>query len=395
MKKQRLTHYLLLLTCAFWGFMPQAQAKPRPVITLIIDDLGYSKRNGIRAINLPGPVTLAILPHTPHSTRLAKLAYAKGKTVMLHTPMTNVLQKSPGPGTLSPQMSKADFMREFRKSLDSMPHIEGVNNHMGSELTQNNTRMQWIMEEVSKRKLFFVDSRTTAKSVAAKEAKSAGIPTLSRDIFLDHIRTEEAVNEAFDTMVRKAKHYGNMIAIGHPYTVTMNVLEKRLPELKKQGIDLVSVSNLLLAKGQSYDKGTENQLANHTTETTANLPSAAPRINQPAVLSLDQSISKQEKRSAAPSLDKAIAKQEKRSAAPSLDKTAAKQERRSAALKLIDEEVVVISPNRSKDKRIVSTESTKDNSQPKHNNLIFQNIKKPAVQSLPPVQSWAIPVREH
>jgi polysaccharide deacetylase 2 family uncharacterized protein YibQ len=377
MKKQRLTHYLLLLTCAFWGFMPQAQAKPRPVITLIIDDLGYSKRNGIRAINLPGPVTLAILPHTPHSTRLAKLAYAKGKTVMLHTPMTNVLQKSPGPGTLSPQMSKADFMREFRKSLDSMPHIEGVNNHMGSELTQNSTRMQWIMEEVFKRRLFFVDSRTTAKSVAAKEASNAGVPTLSRDIFLDHIRTEEAVNEAFDTMVRKAKHYGNMIAIGHPYTVTMNVLEKRLPELKKQGIDLVSVSSLLLAKGQSYDKGT--QLADQKAETTVNLPAAAPRINQPAALLLD----------------KAIAKQEKRSAARSLDKAAATQERRAAALRPIDEEVVVISPNRSKDKRIASAENTKNSSQPKHKNLIFQNVKKPAVQSLPPVQSWAIPVREH
>lgn len=377
MKKQRLTHYLLLLTCALWGFMPQAQAKPRPVITLIIDDLGYSKRNGIRAINLPGPVTLAILPHTPHSTRLAKLAYAKGKTVMLHTPMTNVLQKSPGPGTLSPQMSKADFMREFRKSLDSMPHIEGVNNHMGSELTQNSTRMQWIMEEVFKRRLFFVDSRTTAKSVAAKEASNAGIPTLSRDIFLDHIRTEEAVNEAFDTMIRKAKHYGNMIAIGHPYTVTLNVLEKRLPELKKQGIDLVSVSSLLLAKGQSYDKGT--QLADQKTETKVNLPAAAPRINQPAALPLD----------------KAIAKQEKRSAARPLDKAVATQERRAAALRLIDEEVVVISPNRSKDKRIASAENTKNSSQPKHKNLIFQNVKKPAVQSLPPVQSWAIPVREH
>ena len=97
MKIQRLRLFLLVLGFVSTGFMQPALAdKKSPVITLIIDDLGYSKANGERAVNLPGDVTMAILPHTPYSKHLADLSYKKGKTIMLHTPMTNVLDKAPG-----------------------------------------------------------------------------------------------------------------------------------------------------------------------------------------------------------------------------------------------------------------------------------------------------------
>lgn len=112
--------------------------------------------------------------------------------------------------------------------------------------------MQWLMEEVSKRRLFFIDSRTTAKSVAAKTARSNGIPSMSRDVFLDHIRTPEAVNEAFDTLVRHAKRNGHAVGIGHPHSITLEMLEARLPELRAQGIRLISVQDQLLAMGQVY-----------------------------------------------------------------------------------------------------------------------------------------------
>lgn len=286
-------------------FALPVQAGKQPTITLIIDDLGYNKRNGERTINLPGAVTVAILPHTPYSKKLARLAYKKGKTVMLHVPMTNIHRRSPGPGTLSPEMDKEAFMTSLRKSLDAIPHVQGLNNHMGSELTQDSTRMKWVMEETAKRRLFFIDSRTTAKSVAEKEAKSAGIPVLSRDIFLDHIRTKEAVNAAFDKMIKKARRYGNMIAIGHPYNVTLEVLEKRLPELEKMGIRMISVTDQLIAKGQRY-KTPETMMASRSVDNKASaaqqvMITPAPRLKQSAAMSqTDKGIAVKENRSAAP-----------------------------------------------------------------------------------------------
>lgn len=231
-----------------------AQASSIPTVTLIIDDLGYNWRNGLRAVDLPGAISYAVLPHTPFSKRLAKKAHEKGKTVMLHAPMTNVHQRSPGPGALSPDMDRESFEQELRKALDAIPHVQGVNNHMGSELTQDATRMQWLMDEVSKRRLFFIDSRTTSKSVAVETARANGIPSLSRDIFLDHIRTPEAVNQSFDALIKRAKRKGHAVAIGHPDPVTLEVLERRLPELKAQGIRLISVAERLVAMGQAYDE---------------------------------------------------------------------------------------------------------------------------------------------
>lgn len=231
---------------------PQVTASSSPTITLIIDDIGYNLRNGLRAVNLPGAVSYAILPHTPYSKRLARTAHQKGKTVMLHAPMTNVHQRSPGPGTLSPSMDRNTFRQELEKALADIPFVQGVNNHMGSELTQDSLRMQWLMEEVSKRRLFFIDSRTTARSVAAETARANGVPSMTRDIFLDHIRTSEAVNEAFDSLIRRAKRDGHAVGIGHPHDVTLAMLEARLPELSTQGIRLISVPDQLLAIGQIY-----------------------------------------------------------------------------------------------------------------------------------------------
>lgn len=255
-----------------------AQAAGTPSITLIIDDIGYNLRNGMRAVNLPGAITYAVLPHTPYSQRLAKAAHQQGKVVMLHAPMTNVHQRAPGPGTLSPEMDKATFNAELAKALADIPFVQGVNNHMGSQLTQDKTRMQWLMQAVSQRRLFFIDSRTTAASIAATTAQESGVPSMSRDVFLDHVRTPEAVNASFDLLLRMAQRNGHAVGIGHPHTVTLAMLEARLPELEQKGIRLISVPAQLLAMGQSYPK--ETLLAKHPLPAPDEPPARSPAFWQ-------------------------------------------------------------------------------------------------------------------
>jgi len=214
-------------------------------ISIIIDDLGNNLASGKRAIALPGPVTYAFLPHTPYATRLAQSAYQQGKEIMLHAPMSNQHGRALGSGALTQRLSRAEFIRSLCQSIQTIPHLHGVNNHMGSSLTREPLQMKWLMQELLQQKLYFVDSRTTADSVAWQVAELEQLPYAKRDIFLDHRKDSEAIAEQFHKLLEIARKRGYAIAIGHPYDETINYLSNVLPRLSAQQITLVPVSALI------------------------------------------------------------------------------------------------------------------------------------------------------
>lgn len=218
--------------------------KPLARIAIIIDDMGYYEIAGRKAIDLPGPVTYAFLPHTRYSQEQAELAYQLGKEIMLHLPMESAKGNRLGPGALTLEMNKAELISTFRSALDSVPHVVGVNNHMGSLLTQDPTSMRWLMTEMRQLDLFFIDSRTTHHTVAEKVALRNGLHSAQRDVFLDHNPQPAAIKSQFDILVGKALALGSAIGIGHPYRPTLQVLAEMLPELANKGIELVPVSEI-------------------------------------------------------------------------------------------------------------------------------------------------------
>ncbi|MCW8195416.1 divergent polysaccharide deacetylase family protein [Proteobacteria bacterium 005FR1] len=224
---------------------------PEVQIAVIIDDLGYSLARGKSAIGLPGAVTLAVLPHSPHGHALAESAHRQGKEVMLHTPMSNVGGRPLDEGGLTNAMDRSTFIAVLRSNLAAVPHVRGVNNHMGSLLTQNRRAMQWLMGELQGRSLYFVDSRTSARSVAANVAREQQIPTASRDIFLDNDRDCVKIGRQFAALLRQARRTGSGVAIGHPYPETLRFLAAALPRLESMQIRLVSMSALLPATEQT------------------------------------------------------------------------------------------------------------------------------------------------
>ncbi len=238
---------LVLLACCMQQALASPQdAVPQPAIVVIIDDLGDNLARGEAALALPGPITYAILPHSPHADELAQRAYAEGKEVILHAPMANAHRLPLGPGALTPDLSRSEFVRTLRDSLASVPHAIGLNNHMGSLLTEREEPMRWVMEEARRQGLFFVDSRTSPRSQAWEIAQAEGIPSLRRDVFLDHEQTRAFVHRQFMQTVRIAQKYGTAVAIGHPYPVTVDYLNWALPLLDEWGIRLVSAAALLL-----------------------------------------------------------------------------------------------------------------------------------------------------
>lgn len=218
----------------------------QPAVAIIIDDLGYRHLEGRRALALPGAVTLSILPHTPFGREFAEGAHAKGMEVMLHLPLQpEDSSDDPGPGGIWLESALSEVSGLLAEDLASVPYAVGVNNHMGSMLTRHPGHMSWLMEELDRRNLFFVDSFTTPLSIALQMAYEIGVPAVRRDVFLDANPDEAAVGAEFDRLLALAREQGYALAIGHPYPGTMTVLEQRLPELERNGVRLVPASQLI------------------------------------------------------------------------------------------------------------------------------------------------------
>lgn len=225
---------------------PNPETSSKAYVAIIIDDLGYKSEQDQRAVNLPGQVTFAFLPHTPHLEALTETANARGNDIMLHLPMQAMMETFYlGPGALTSGMTEDEFKQSVVKSIRSIPHIKGVNNHMGSLITSQKNSMQWLMDELAQTDLYFVDSRTTVKTLAEQTANQYQVKNTRRNVFLDHELNRPAIEFQFNRLINLARKNGSAVAIGHPYSETLDVLEEKIPQLKAAGIQLISVSELI------------------------------------------------------------------------------------------------------------------------------------------------------
>jgi len=158
--------------------------------------------------------------------------------------MANLTNRPLGPGGLTEHLNKEDFLLALSEAIRKVPHATGINNHTGSYLTQQTIQMTWLMDEIKRRDFFFIDSRTTPKSVAQKIAREKNILSSRRDVFLDNNRSFSEIDSAFKLLIRIARKEGTAIGIAHPYQVTLDYLEMVIPELGQQGIEIIPASNL-------------------------------------------------------------------------------------------------------------------------------------------------------
>lgn len=255
---------------------PTNTPQPLPAVSIIIDDLGEQRVLGERAIALPGEITYAFLPHTSHAFHLAELAHQQNREVMIHIPMQPVGDNSLGKGGLTLDMSQQNFIATLKDNLNAIPHISGINNHMGSLLTQHPGKMTWLMQTLSEEHddLFFVDSRTTEHTVAYTIAAEFEIPSINRNVFLDNIRTEKEIGIQFERLLTLAKRHGTAVAIGHPYPETLKFLEQMLPTLQQQGVELIKTSSLIQRKQLLETTTSDTMLAAKKSNKQMGLPHA-------------------------------------------------------------------------------------------------------------------------
>ncbi len=226
-----MTRIWLILCLAF---ATVAEADQRPVLSLVIDDLGYSLKNGLAAINLNGAHTYAILPGAAYSRKLAQHAHGQNKEVILHLPMQSISSSvTLEPNALNEAMDEDQLTTNVHSLLAQIPFIRGVNNHMGSHLTEFDFFMRPVMDSIRGYNpgLYFLDSRTSPRSVAHAQALNAGLNSISRDVFLDNEPNPESIRLQLNIWLTKARARGSAIAIGHPYPHTIDVLRAHLPAM--------------------------------------------------------------------------------------------------------------------------------------------------------------------
>ena len=218
----------------------------KPKIAIIIDDLGYQKDIAERILNLNFPVTISVLPFLSHSQLVAQMGKEKGITVLLHLPMephnSNV---NPGYGAIFSTMDEQEIRNKISSNLLNLPNLDGINNHMGSKVTENEDIMKIVLSEIKKRDMFFVDSMTSPDSVGYKLSKEMGIRTAYRSVFLDNEQDIDYIRNQVKLLKDYAIRNGSAIAIGHPYCNTIDVLNELDILLQSEGIEIVRLEELL------------------------------------------------------------------------------------------------------------------------------------------------------
>jgi polysaccharide deacetylase 2 family uncharacterized protein YibQ len=217
-----------------------------PVVAIIIDDLGYDLRMARSFIQMGIPLTLSVIPTAPHAVAVSKMARERGCELILHLPMEpkNYPQVNPGPGAILAGMKEEEIVSTIEGHMKKIPGVRGVNNHMGSRFTEFEEGMSVVFRELKKRKLFYVDSRTTEGSVASALGKKMGVPVGTRSIFLDHQLSETALKVQMERLMGMARSSGGAIAIAHPHRETLQCLQASLERLK-QDAKIVPVSEYI------------------------------------------------------------------------------------------------------------------------------------------------------
>ena len=219
-------------------------------IALVIDDLGRSVDDLRPLESLGVPITYAVLPYEEQTPEVVSELRKGGREILLHLPMEPKNGEDPGPGALRMGMTPEELREGTAAALQAVPGAVGVNNHMGSGLSADAPSMHAILQVLAGRGLFFLDSRTSADSVAYRTALSMGVPAAERKVFLDRDPSPEAIREQFQRLLTLATTRGAVVAIGHPHPETLAALQEEVPKAKALGYEFVPVSYLLDREGE-------------------------------------------------------------------------------------------------------------------------------------------------
>lgn len=225
---------------------------PLKQVAIIIDDIGYDLGPVRELLKVDADITFAILPLCSHSREAAEMLHEAHKETLLHLPMepNSYPKEKPGNGTLFTDMNSEELIFQLEKDLASVPYVSGVNNHMGSKFMADEDKLILIFNKLKKKKMFFIDSRTTANTKAFAAAEKVNMQMASRKVFLDNDRDYNEIYKKLLEVTQNSSDVSPVIIIGHPYPETIRAIKDASRVLREKGILIVPVSKLI--KGKSF-----------------------------------------------------------------------------------------------------------------------------------------------
>jgi uncharacterized protein len=241
---------------ALTPMLPERKAREAEIggrqIAVIIDDIGYDLRLVEDLMRIEAPIAFAVLPHTPHAREAARLLHAAGREILLHLPMEprSYPAENPGEGALFVNMAEGEIRRQIEADLAAVPYVAGVNNHMGSRFMEDESRLAVVMQELAKKRLFFVDSLTTSPSRARPAAAKAGVRYAARTAFIDHTPGyAAALANLLQPPPRGWEEGKPLLMIGHPRPETVRALREAQPLWQTEGVRMIPLSAYPAAQG--------------------------------------------------------------------------------------------------------------------------------------------------
>ena len=242
---------IILFSCQKEIFEEKEEAQKEELVgkvAIIIDDMGYSLDTLKDLCALKKAITISILPYSPLAKETAEMAHQNGLEVMLHLPLESLNNKkgeNQTEGIIRSEMSRDEVRLLLEDCFERVPYIKGVNNHMGSKLTRNEFMMRIILEFLQEKNLFFIDSRTSVKSIAYNLAREMGIPSSYRHVFLDVASSEDSIKDQMSKLFRLAKKKGKAIGICHPFEVTLRTLQTNFDLVGEYNLEPVFASQIV------------------------------------------------------------------------------------------------------------------------------------------------------
>lgn len=235
--------------------LPPYTYRDKKLIAVIIDDLGMNTAKTKEISDMKVPLVMSFLPYAPRIEKQVKAARANGHEILVHMPMEPTdADAHPGPHALMTDLSDEENRANFAANMNKFDSYIGVNNHMGSKFTADPAQMKWVLEEIKKQDLIFIDSMTSPKSIAGRMANEMGILSAKRDVFLDDEDDADKIREQLKKLERIAKKQGSAIAIGHPRQNTITVLREWFASIEASEYMVVPLSVILQERQKIAEK---------------------------------------------------------------------------------------------------------------------------------------------
>lgn len=245
--------FAIFLTSALYyqHSISQASSEIKGYIAIVIDDFGNKGEGTAEMLGMNIPITAAVMPFMPYSIEDAQAAHEAGLEVILHIPMEPVKGKPHwlGPKAITSNLSDSQVNALVQEAMIEIPFAVGVNNHMGSKITQDRRIMKAVLSSIKDKSMFYVDSKTTQNSVVDSVAEEMETPYIPRDVFLDNEKSQRSIEKKMDELAELALRRGYALGIGHVGpeggTVTARAIKAKYKEFTEMGIKFIFVTDLI------------------------------------------------------------------------------------------------------------------------------------------------------